>query len=144
VAHFACHGSVNPVDPAASGLILYDHQTTPLTVADISGRRLTGSLAYLSACDTTVTSPALANEAVHITGAFHLAGYGHVIGTLWPINDIMASQIATHFYSELTHHGTTSPDTSRAAVAIHDAARRLRERYPAVPILWAGYTHTGI
>jgi len=142
IAHFACHGYADWTNPAASQLILYDH-TTPLTVADISARHLTGGLAYLSACDTTITNPALTNEAAHITGAFHLAGYQHVIGTLWPINDTAACDLAYDFYTHLTHHGTTSPDTSLAAHALHRATRRLRSKYPATPTLWAAHTHTG-
>ena len=142
-AHFACHGYADWANPADSQLILYDHDTAPLTVADISARHLTGGLAYLSACETAVTSLALANEAVHITGAFHLAGYQHVIGTLWPINDATARDLACDIYSHLTHDGTTPPDTGRAPHALHHATRRLRDRYPRTPSLWAGHTHTG-
>ena len=143
IAHFACHGYADWDNPAASQLILYDYQFTPLTVADIAASHLTGGLAYLSACDTTVTNPALTNEAVHITGAFHLAGYQHVIGTLWPINDTAARDLACDVYTHLTHHGSTPPDTSRAARALHHATRRLRSAYPATPTLWAAHTHTG-
>ena len=143
VAHFACHGYVNWDNPAASRLLLYDHHTAPLAVADISARQLTGGLAYLSACDTAVTNPTLTNEAVHITAAFHLAGYQHVIGTLWPINDTVARDLACDVYRHLTQHGTTPPDISRTAQALHDATRRLRARYPATPTLWAAHTHTG-
>jgi len=53
-------------------------------VAAISRLRLPGVLAYLSACSTAVTGPELADESVHIVSAFQLAGYQHVIGTLWP------------------------------------------------------------
>ena len=143
VAHFACHGYADWDNPAASQLILYDHHTTPLTVTDISARHLTSGLAYLSACDTTVTNPALTNEAVHITGAFHLAGYQHVIGTLWRINDTAAADLACDVYTHLTRHGTVRPDTSRAAHALHHATRRLRGTYTAAPTLWAAHTHTG-
>jgi len=143
VAHFACHGYADWTDPAASQLILHDHESSPMTVADISALHLTGSMAYLSACDTTITSPALTNEAVHLTGAFYLAGYQHVIGTLWPINDTIAGELACDFYTHLTHHGTTPPDTSLVADALHHATRRLRDQYPATPTLWAAHTHTG-
>jgi len=92
VAHFACHGHVDWTDPARSSLILTDHATTPLTLADIITLNLDADLAYLSACDTAVTAPRLADESLHITAAFHLAGYRNVIGTLWPINDQAAAQ----------------------------------------------------
>ena len=143
VAHFACHGYADWEEPASSRLILRDHHTAPLTVADVSALHLTGDLAYLSACDTTVTSPRLADEAVHITGAFHLAGYQHVIGTLWPINDALARDIAEDFYADLTAGGTIPPQTSRSPRALHHAIRRLRARYPQTPTLWAAHTHTG-
>jgi hypothetical protein len=137
VAHFSCHGYADWDNPASSCLILRDHHTAPLTVAYISALHLTGGLAYLSACDTTLTSPGLADEAVHITGAFHLAGYQHVIGTLWPISDALAHGIAEDFYTDLTEGGTTPPRTSRSPGALHQAIRRLRARYPQTPTVWA-------
>jgi len=145
IAHFACHGDVNWADPAASRLILPGHETAPLTVADIGALRLTGGLAYLSACHTATVPPQLADEGIHITGAFHLAGYQHVVGTLWEINDIAAWQLARTFYSRL-RDGTAPPDIDigRSAEALHHAVRRLRARYPDQPGLWAAHTHTGI
>jgi tetratricopeptide (TPR) repeat protein len=144
VAHFACHGSADLANPAASQLILPDHETAPLTVADIAARRIIGDLAYLSACDTAVTSQELADEAVHISGACHLAGYQHVIGTLWPVMDQTATELASAFYTCLTHSGTSPPNTRLAANALHHAIRNLRAQYPASPALWASHTHTGI
>jgi tetratricopeptide (TPR) repeat protein len=143
VVHFACHGYANWSDPGASMLALPGDQATPLTVADISALDLTGSLAYLSACDTTVTSPDLADEAIHITGAFHLAGYPRVIGTLWPADDNTARDLADDIYHQLTDDGTTPPDASVTAHALHRATRRLRDRHPDKPGLWAAHTHTG-
>jgi tetratricopeptide (TPR) repeat protein len=145
IAHFACHAVVDLVDLARSRLVLPDHRTDPLTLVDISALRLTGGLAYLSACDTNVTAnPRFADEAVHITGAFHLAGYQHVVGTLWPIADSTARRIAADFYAYLTADGAAPPDISRSAHALHFATRRLRERFRASPTLWAAHTHTGI
>jgi hypothetical protein len=144
IAHFACHGFANWQNPAESRLVLYDHQTTQLTVSDISALRLTSSLAYLSACETTLPTPALPDEAVHMTGAFHLAGYQHVIGTLWPVSDTASRHISSDFYRHLTEHGTAPPDFSRTAPALHHAVRKLRDRHPGAPSLWAAHTHTGI
>jgi len=143
IVHFACHGYADWDDPSASRLALYDHQTAPLTVADISALHLTGGLAFLSACETASTGLALTNEAVHITGAFHLAGYRHVVGTLWPIPDRIAAEIAREFYRRLTSEGTAAPDLSRASRALHEVIRTLRNSYPDTPSLWAAHTHTG-
>ncbi|MEE1782953.1 CHAT domain-containing protein [Streptomyces sp. SP17BM10] len=143
VAHFSCHGLADARDPAASRLILHDHETAPLTVSDISALRLTGSLAFLSACDTSATTLRLADEAVHLTGAFHLAGYRHVIGTLWPVDERSAAEVAADFYARLTAGGTTSPDTAESARALHHAVHSLRARFLLSPTHWAAHTHTG-
>lgn len=143
VAHFACHGRADWSDPARSHLILADHATTPLTVNEISALKLSAGLAYLSACETSVTTRHLADESLHITGAFYLAGYRHVVGTLWPIDDRIAAEFATEFYRHLTGDGTTPPQTDRSAHALHEATRTVRARYPDLPAVWAAYTHTG-
>lgn len=143
LAHFACHGYANWTDPGASMLVLPGDQAAALTVADISALHLAGSLAYLSACDTTVTSPNLADEAIHITGAFHLAGYAHVIGTLWPVDDTTAHDLACDIYRRLTRDGSAPPDAGHAAHALHHATRTLRDQHPDKPALWAAHTHTG-
>ncbi|MGW9118412.1 CHAT domain-containing protein [Streptomyces sp. NPDC055663] len=143
IAHFSCHGEADWTDPARSHLVLTDHATAPLTLADITALDLTAELAYLSACDTSNTAPRLADESLHITGAFHLAGYRHVIGTLWPVDDRTAAQLGTDFYAHLTDNGTAPPRADRSALALHLATTRLRSRYPHVPSLWAAHTHTG-
>ncbi|MFG6200005.1 CHAT domain-containing protein [Nonomuraea sp. JJY05] len=145
VAHFACHGLSNWANPAASALILHDHAiAAALTVEDLWRLHLTGAdLAYLSACDTTSTSLRMADEAVHITAAFQLAGYRRVIGTLWPINDAAAVRMADGVYSFLTEGGTRAPRTERAAHALHHATRLLRADYRTSPTLWAAYIHVG-
>ncbi|ONI89605.1 hypothetical protein ALI144C_04490 [Actinosynnema sp. ALI-1.44] len=144
VAHFACHGLTDWDDPSSSRLLLHDHRTHPLTVTDIAGLRLTRTrLAYLSVCSTTGTNLQHADEAVHLTAAFHLAGYSSVIGTLWPINDRNAITIARHVYDYLTQEHTVPPRTHLAAEALHHAVRRYRDNHPRQPIQWAAYVHTG-
>jgi hypothetical protein len=144
VAHFASHGSLDSGEPGRSQLFLDDHETDPLTVADIGELRLAGGLAFLSACETAVTSSGLANEAVHLAGAFHLAGYQHVVGTLWQVSDRASARLVRDFYAALAVPGGGAViDVRRAAFALRDATRRLRERYPDWPTLWAGHTHVG-
>lgn len=141
-AHFACHGCSDIHDPSASYLLLHDHEERPLSVLDISRQRLQNAeLAYLSACSTTVTRPDLADEAIHITAAFQLAGYPTVIGTLWPIDDDVAVHMAEHIYTTLT---TDSPNVDRAALAVHHAIRHTRSQYPQTPTLWAAHIHVGL
>ena len=142
VAHFCCHGIADLTDPAASRLLL--RANTPLTVADINALHLTGAqLAYLSACETTVTTFNLADEAIHITAAFHLTGYQHVIGTLWAVNDWAAYTLAISTYRQLTADGKTAPQTTQTALALHHAVRTLRENTRSRPEIWASHIHVG-
>jgi CHAT domain-containing protein len=144
IAHFACHGSTDPADPSQNRLLLHDHRTSPLTVAALAPVVLEhAQLCYLSACSTArLTDDRLPDEAIHLATAFQLAGFPHVIGTLWEIDDAIAVEIADAFYTALAGpNGALDP--SHAASAIHQAARALRDRFPAAPYLWASHIHAG-
>ena len=144
IAHFACHGSSHPVDPSQNLLLLHDHDTDPLTVTSLAPIRLEQArLAYLSACRTAFSSSTdLIDEAIHLTTAFQLAGYPHVVGTLWEIDDALAVRVADTFYAALTT-GPDTIDTRGAAQALHHAVRAIRDELPATPSLWAAYLHAG-
>ena len=144
IAHFACHGSSHSTDPSQSLLLPHDWQHDPLTVASLAPVNLDRArLAYLSAC-----SPALArtqqllDESIHLTAAFQLAGFPHVIDTLWQINDTHAADIADTFSTHLTDN-EENIDTGRAAHALHTTLRALRDRRPLTPALWAAHLHAG-
>ncbi|MGW1619568.1 CHAT domain-containing protein [Streptomyces sp. NPDC002172] len=144
VAHFSCHGEARADDPSSSRLFLLDHETAPFTVAGLAPLRLDrAQLAYLSACRTAFGgSPQLADEAIHLVSAFQLAGFPHVVGTQWEISDARAVQIADHFYTEIRNEEGVF-DSDRAAFALHRAVRRLRDRTPQAPFLWAAFVHAG-
>ncbi|MET9730325.1 CHAT domain-containing protein [Streptomyces sp. NPDC006458] len=140
VAHFACHGVSDPADPSHSRLLLHDHATRPLTVAALASVRLDHAhLAYLSACATARSDDAdLADESIHLASAFQLAGYPHVVGTLWPVDDRIATSTAHRFYATYARLGP-----AHAAAALHEAVRALRAEAAARPSLWAAHIHTG-
>ncbi|MEU8082132.1 CHAT domain-containing protein [Micromonospora sp. NPDC049101] len=135
-AHFACHAVADPHDPAQGRLLVHDHQDNPLTVTDVSQLDLDAEFAFLSACATAQAPPTLVDESLHITGAFQLAGFRHVIGTLWEIDDAVSLALTTAFYQH-------ADPTGAAAYALHSAVRGLRDRYPLAPTLWAAHIHTG-
>ncbi|MFI8192089.1 CHAT domain-containing protein [Streptomyces sp. NPDC085946] len=152
IVHFACHGASDPTDPSKSLLLLHDHAGDPLTVASLAPVRLDrAQLAYLSACRTAAVDAAgLTDEAIHLTSAFQLAGFPHVVGTLWEIDDGIAVTVADSFYAHLrTPDGTI--DTGRAARALHQAVRGVRDGHDLpgqvdrtrIPFLWAAYLHAG-
>lgn len=144
IAHFSCHGASDPIDPSNSRLLLHDHQIDPLTAASLTTVNLTyARLVYLSACRTAFSSTLdLIDESVHLASAFQLAGFQHVIGTLWEIEDGAAARTATCFYGALSAEDG-SLHTHRAAHALHHAVRATRDQFPMTPSLWAGFVHAG-
>ncbi len=143
LAHFACHAVSDESDPSSSHLVLFDHQTRPLTVAGIiQCETKAAELAFLSACSTAQTSPGLIDEALHITSAFQVAGFPQVVGTLWPVVDSTAAMIVGDFYSRYMPEGGGVP-AETAAYALHEATRQARCRHRENPLLWAAHIHVG-
>jgi len=146
VVHFTCHAASDPGDPSRSQIFLHDWAENPFTVTTLIPARLHhAQLAYLSACETAYSeSVDLLDEGIHLTSAFQLAGFPHVIGTLWPIYDHIAVDVATAFYTRL-QSGTGTLDVSASAQALHDAIREVRAGTtgPWYPSVWAAYVHAG-
>ncbi|RVX42138.1 CHAT domain-containing protein [Nonomuraea polychroma] len=139
--HFACHAAQLLNDPSHARLILHDR---PLTVRELAARRLgQAELAFLSGCETSRGGAVLTDEAVSIASAIQLAGFPHVIGTLWPIADVHAPAVVDEVYAMLTAGGTREPHPHGAAAALHAAVHSLRHRRPDFPIFWAPYVHIG-
>ncbi|MGW1561782.1 CHAT domain-containing protein [Streptomyces sp. NPDC002144] len=146
IVHFACHGASDPKDPSQSRLLLHDHESDPLTVASLAPISLDqAGLVYLSACRTAFTDVTdLIDESIHLASAFQVAGFRHVVGTLWEVDDAIAARIAAAFYSALQTASGFSTDNT--AQALHHAVRRVRDGdydLTHVPSLWAAYIHAG-
>ncbi|RPB27039.1 hypothetical protein L211DRAFT_780416 [Terfezia boudieri ATCC MYA-4762] len=140
IAHFACHG-VSLINPADSHLLLLKEDTEAvdrLRVKDIAALKLPKArLAYLSACSTAEsTSSDLVDEVTHIVSSFHIAGFSHVIGTLWPSNDQACQKMAVDFYSMLSK-------TDDVALSYRTAIMGLMKEKPFQPLYWAPFIHFG-
>ena len=109
-----------------------------LRVKGIAALKLPAArLAYLSACSTALsTSSELADEVTHIVSSFHIAGFVHVIGTLWPSEDEACQKMAVDFYSELSK-------THDVAVSYRTAIMGLMKEKPSQPKYWAPFIHFG-
>lgn len=141
LAHFACHGVQDITNPSSGHLALYDGK---LTIGEISGSQLAGAeLAFLSACQTFMGGAELADEAITLATTFQLAGYRHVIGTLWSISDDLAPVIAAHVYKTLALSGEDGISGCDAADALDKAIQHARESHPDEPWFWAPYVHIG-
>jgi tetratricopeptide (TPR) repeat protein len=134
-AHFACHADAKEDDPSASCLYLADG---PLQVREIMGLMPAsgGHLAYLSACSTAYGGTGLLDEAIHIASAFQLAGFHHVVATLWPVADQAALERGQQIHDRLKRG--VDP-----ALAVHHAVHASRSNRPGSPSVWASHVHFG-
>ncbi|KAK5996037.1 Small ribosomal subunit uS17B-like protein [Cladobotryum mycophilum] len=130
IFHFAGHGSTHPIEPLQSTLLLKDWQQEPLTVASILEAELSSTqpfLAYLSACGTSrIRDEKSLDESVHLANAFHLAGFRHVIGTLWDVDDELCVDMAKLTYEFLRDNELQDESVGRG---LHHATRTLRNQW---------------
>jgi CHAT domain-containing protein len=130
IFHFAGHGKEDFSDPSKSALLLKDWQTDPMTVSSVLDIHLsTGNpfLAYLSACQTgQVTQAKFRDENIHLISAYQLAGFRHVIGTLWVVNDLACVEMAKVTYQTMLEENITDESVCRG---LHRAAMRLRNEW---------------
>ena len=128
IFHFAGHGRSDP-DPSQSCLLLEDWKTNPLTVGDLRDHRLQENppfLGYLSACSTGANDAIkLADEGIHLVSALQLAGFRHIIGTLWEVSDRHCVDVARVLYQTIRDEGLTDVAVCRG---LHRAIRELRDK----------------
>ncbi|KAF3178671.1 hypothetical protein TWF788_007401 [Orbilia oligospora] len=129
IFHFAGHGESDPSDPSKSSLLVSDWQENPLTVDDLiesDFRQKSPVLAYLSACSTSNNSAEkLQDEAIHLVTACQLAGFKHVVGSLWEVSDKYCVVAAEEIYKMIIEDGVINGD--KIALGVHKATRRLRD-----------------
>ncbi|KAF4856854.1 hypothetical protein CGCSCA4_v000146 [Colletotrichum siamense] len=132
IFHFAGHGESNRRDPLKSHILLDDWMTQPLTTASLIEKNLASSppfLAYLSACKTSENSNQdLVDENIHLTSAFQLSGFRHVVGTLWEVDDELSSEMARLTYEFLITKGISDASVSGG---LHFATKKLRDIWAA-------------
>lgn len=154
--HFACHGISDAKEPSKSHLVLLKAPTVisqppvsetadQLTVQNISQMKTkAGQLAYLSACSTARNSVAnLADETILIASGFQLAGFSHVLATLWPSESDVCKEVAIDFYRSLFNGQDKGIGHRKVSMAFHEATKRARDKHPLLPRKWAPFIHMG-
>ena len=127
VFHFAGHGGTDEQDASNSRLVLADGA---LHVAELLEMNLTEHapfLAYLSACGTgRIKDERSIDESIHLMSAFQLAGFRHVVGTLWGVkDDEICVEMARITYEGMREGGMTDESVCRG---LHNASRSLRDQ----------------
>lgn len=157
--HFATHGVSDSKNPSKSHLVLMKEAETKspevkglgvlsdsLSVTSIS--RCTAAnavLAFLSACSTAdVRVEKLVDEGLHIVNAFQIAGFPHVIGTLWSASELVCPPFAKTFYELLGRYTDNKPlSNDLIAFVAQMATLTLVKDSPDEPRLWACFIHVG-
>ena len=67
----------------------------------------------------------LGDEGIHLISACQVAGFRHVIGTFWEVQDEYCSAMAKTFYETIKNEGLTDKAVYRG---IHRAVRALRDK----------------
>ena len=153
IAHLACHATADQLQPTQSALLLGRNVLERLTVEDIMKMDFDthghAPVAYLSACSTAETKVQnLADESIHLASAFQLAGFMHVVGTLWAADDDAAVEIAGKFYEGLELYDRQLFDqreSGSVAYALHYAVLHYRS-IPGSSMAvakWAPFIHLG-
>ncbi|PQE18220.1 TPR domain-containing protein [Rutstroemia sp. NJR-2017a WRK4] len=125
--HFAKEETkTNEDDPSQSSLLLRDGRLRVANILETDLRKHSPFLAYLSACGTgQIKDEKFFDESIHLISAYQLAGFRHVVGTLWEVNDESCVDIARVTYEVIRDRGMTDESVS---LGLHKAIRELRDR----------------
>ena len=142
VVHFATHALADLRQPVASLLVLpamdASGKATYLTAGQVQGWHGDAELVFLSACESAIGPPQFAAGMPGLQRAFLRAGARGVIATLAPIEDVLAQQFATDFYSRYTTGESAAralSETQRAWLAPvkgRSESEKLRRRVTAL------------
>ena len=153
--HFGCHGESDPREPSQSHLKLFarrsENDDDPsnvdcLTAASISTVVTHVSvLAVLSACFTTeIRELTHLDEGLQIGNAFQIAGFPHVVGSLWAASDVVCPKWSRKFYLYLNSYMVLyALSDDHIARAYHLALFAMFHEYPDFAFLWAPFVHIG-
>jgi CHAT domain-containing protein len=124
IAHFACHGTNNILQPQAMRLLLSDGDVTLDQLLQLP--ELHARLVVLSACQTGQVDTAQASdEMLGMPLAFLQAGADAVVSTLWSVDDRVTAMLIGRFYEELAS-AIGVDDRGDVATALARAQRWLR------------------
>jgi CHAT domain-containing protein len=131
--HIASHGFFRRDNPMFSGIRLGG--SSYLTLSDLYGLKLPAELISLSACVTGLNVVAAGDELLGLSRGLFCAGAASLLLALWELPDESAAEFMKAFYDRV-------PAAPNRAVALQNAIRLIRERYPH-PVHWAPFVLSG-
>lgn len=133
--HFAGHSVTDPSDASRNALLL---PAGDLRVGDLAAlHNPRAHLAYLSSCTTARPGARLPDESIHVASSMQLAGFAHIVGTLWKVGDDASYDAARVIYPQLLRN------PADPAAGVNTAIRMMRDEFPRNPLYWAAHVHIG-
>jgi CHAT domain-containing protein len=138
VIHIAAHGSLDPLRPLFSSLILAPQPGDDglLHLYEVTGLRLKAQLAALSACESGLGDLTSGDELVSLARAFNYAGARTILSTLWRVDDVATALVVKHFYRQYVDHGAANSLRLAQLQVMNDGLHYH-------PTYWAGVVVTG-
>ena len=123
--HFACHGEVDPKDPAASAIYLdNDQRLDPLEFLAAPIGRASEPFLFLNACQVGHAGEFL-GDVSGFAGNCLRNGFRGFLAPLWNVDDRIAHEIALHFYE------AAFGDAEHPPLPVSEIIRGIRGRYQA-------------
>jgi CHAT domain-containing protein/tetratricopeptide (TPR) repeat protein len=141
--HFAGHSIANADRPQFSRLLLAPQGTDDegaVFTRDIEALRLAGTrVAVLASCSTAAGRAARGQGPLSLARPFLDAGVGHVVASLWPVDDEQSIRLATRIHGELQHRSGCAEAVQAAQVE----ALRSKDPHRSAPVAWSGLVTYG-
>jgi CHAT domain-containing protein len=80
---------------------------------------------------------------IHLVSGFQVAGFPHVVGSMWPSVDQICAEMARVFYEQVCQVDEGVLVQGSVARALHAAVVYIRQRWWLEPLAWAQYVHYG-
>ena len=142
--YFATHGMASPNDPLDESYLIVTGKDkkdflTPREIQEVRNDcRLEALLVVLSACQTGLGQEHEAGT-IGLARAFHIAGAGQVLMSLWNIDDSQTAILMQFFMEELKKQGKAATHTALQAAVI-----RYKTEVNEDPRYWASFSLFGV
>jgi len=138
ILHYAGHAEFDAKSPEESCLVLHDETITASYILQVMANP--PKLAFINACSSATTTHIEYLETHgKLTGmatAFLTSGVDAYIGTLWPVHDEVASELAIAFYEKIFKGKTVG-------LALRDAKKNVFSKHGNLTNTWASFVLYG-
>jgi len=130
--HFADHKVSNYVNSFNSSLILQEgkeaekkmNKLTVQQILKINLKRV--RIVYLLACSTVEHWVAeMIDEVIHLVSEFQMAGFSHVIASMWSMDDEVCMKMAEKVYEWLKNGYAVQANNEAVVVAVHNLIMKI-------------------